>query len=65
MTIFKLDENTTCDPTNGILSCKTVPYEELDDDTLQMFYDYSKDNISWLMEYRPDWIKKYHPELLN
>lgn len=42
----------------GVISCEIVPFDELDDDTLQMLYNQSPD---WVIEHRPDWVKIHYP----
>ena len=46
----------------GIVSCEVIPYEDLDDETLEILYEHSPD---FVMEKRPDWIQKHHPESVN
>lgn len=46
----------------GVISSRFIPYEELDDETLQMLYEQSPD---FVMEKRPDWIQKHYPNHVN
>ena len=47
----------------GVISCKVVPFAEVDDETLAGIYEYS--GPGWIIEHRPDWIKRFHPEHIN
>lgn len=58
-------ENLLDPNSNGILSHKVIPYNELDDETLEDMFQYNKDNIEWLIKIRPDFIQRCHPEILN
>lgn len=46
----------------GVISSRFVPFEELDDETLQMLYEQSPD---FVMEKRPDWVKVHYPTHVN
>jgi len=53
------------DNNNGILSSKFVAYKDMPDETLEMLFDYSKENIELLLKHRPDFIKRCHPEVIT
>jgi len=50
------------DPENGIVSCKFVLFEEMDDDMLGMFYEADPELIATK---RPDFIKRRYPTAIN
>lgn len=47
----------------AIIAHKVIPFNELPDEVLEDIYLYQyPNNVQWLIRFRPDWIKKYHPE---
>lgn len=50
---------------NGILSCRIIPYAQLNDETLETIFQYSKDNVEWLLKTRPDFVQRKHSDILN
>lgn len=47
----------------SILSCNTFKYSELTDDQLEEILQYS--GLEIVLEIRPDFIQKVHPELIS
>lgn len=46
----------------AIINNERIPIEELSDIVLRYIFD---DDPQWVLEHRLDWIKKYHPNLIN
>jgi hypothetical protein len=46
----------------GIISSKVIPIKDLCDEDLEIIF---KESPVWVIEHRPDWVEKYHPELIN
>ena len=49
----------------SIISYRTIPFSELSFTDLKELYEYNyPQNVKWLIEVRPDFIKQYYPHEL-
>lgn len=49
-------------PADGVISSEFVLFKDLSDDVLEMIYE---NDPQWVMEKRPDYIQRIHPNKVN
>ena len=65
LTYEELSNLKNIQDSGGVISCRIIYFKDMDYETLEEIFQYSPDNLGLLLEHRPDFIKQYHPKVLN